>query len=395
MGLLDDVLDAGAALLGIDIKGEEKPKSIRPPDYKDGFIITELDSENGFKVVQRIQLIGFLKPMIPFVTGGTQNITKDYYPGNPEPAIQVLGPQEKDVTIRGKFKAKKVQDTTQRNLPVRLRDEIDGVRFRGSIVRIELGEWVRHAVITDTKWDTAHEAEVMYEITFSIISFANTPTVSPVLQAGKLIPLETKNNLEASLAALSGDLEANPLPAEVPATVAGFINNLTSAIAEAVNVPLNFVDNIISQAEDITDSITRAVGVVKKAKADVSSFRRRLGRVSYGLHTATGIAPNNAKLILGLEQAPPAARYTAAKITANRISICGDMVSFLAKMQSQFEGIKKTIPLARHKVRDGETLQRIANQYYNNAQQWKAIYDHNSLESTNITAGAILEIPRV
>jgi nucleoid-associated protein YgaU len=67
----------------------------------------------------------------------------------------------------------------------------------------------------------------------------------------------------------------------------------------------------------------------------------------------------------------------------------------LARLQKQFEAIARTTPLARHRVKDGETLQRISIKFYNTADNWKKIYDHNKLTSTQLTVGTVLEIPRV
>lgn len=379
MGLLNAVADLAGDLLGGLLDQDTKPGSIREPDYKDGFVISELDSENGFKVLQTIQLSGNLKPMVPFKTGGEQNITKDYYPGNPEPAVQILGPQESDVVIEGRFYAKRLNDPANRNLPTALRDELDAIRYRGSVVKIQLGEWTRHAILRVTEWSTKHEAEVGYKLTFDIISF-DTPSVCPVLQQGKVIPFETKNNLQDRLDALQEELTASPIPESLPGDIAGLINGITSDIAEIVNVPLNFIDGIISDAEDITDSITRAVGVMKKAKADISFSRTRLGRISYQLDTAGVPVPD---------------RFKTARIMSTTLSFTNDFSSLLAKLQSQFEKIKETIPLSRHKVRDGQTLQNIANEYYSDSQQWKGIYDHNSLTTTALTAGTVLEIPKL
>ena len=70
-------------------------------------------------------------------------------------------------------------------------------------------------------------------------------------------------------------------------------------------------------------------------------------------------------------------------------------MAFLAKLQMQFEAIRKTLPKARYKVQAGDTLQRISIKYYGTPNSWDKIYDHNKLTSTDLTRGTVLEIPNL
>src|SRR4051812_9929162 len=81
----------------------------RPQDFKGGFTFVEI-VDGVEQTREAVKLIGNQMPVVPFEFGGSQRITKDYYPGNSEPAVQVLGPKESDVTIHGKLKDKKYRN---------------------------------------------------------------------------------------------------------------------------------------------------------------------------------------------------------------------------------------------------------------------------------------------
>jgi len=369
--------------------------SIRQDDFPAGFVIQELDSENGLAELEKIPLLGNFMPKVPFTYGGNQRLKKTYYPGNEEASIQVLGATENDLVISGRFYSKKfagksVDLTTTFDLsaaaptpgsdkytvPFQLAQALTNMRRRGNIVQITMGTWKRFAVISLDKFDIKNLGDIDYELTFSIISHT-LPSKCPIIAQTKLFPTSLKSNLASSLTDLQA--EAKTIPTSIPASTADLINSAISALATPVNAVIGFIDGIVSAGEDITDSINRAVGVVKNAKAEVSRTRTRLGRISYNLDFAGVPVPDALR---------------ASNIVSGNISVSNDISDILAKLQRQFERIKETTPKARHLVQEQDTLRKISNVFFGNPDGWKLIYDHNRFSVDTKSTGQ-LKLTRV
>jgi nucleoid-associated protein YgaU len=367
----------------------------RADDFTEGFLIEEISQDPKGKS-STIRLVGNQMPKVPFTFGGEQQISKEYYPGNPEANVQVLGARENDITINGRLYAKRFRERElsadslpseaqslsnedMYKIPEAIRDEIDNIRQRGNIVKIRLGTWERYCVIQSTEWNIKLLADLEYSITFSIISI-KAPSRCPIIETAKILPIDAQASLLAQAEELENDRQNNIVPSTVPTSLSELIDDVTSTIAEAVNVVTDFVDNVISTGEDITNSINRAVGIVKNAKSTIFRAKLRLASISYGLDFA-GINTGD--------------RFKASKIVSGRISRTADINSFLTQLQQKFASLAITVPIARHKVIDGDTLQNISVKFYGNSGNWNNIYKHNKLTTTVLQRGSILEIPKL
>jgi nucleoid-associated protein YgaU len=147
------------------------------------------------------------------------------------------------------------------------------------------------------------------------------------------------------------------------------------------------VDDALQDVENLNASANRAIGLIKNARATISRTGRSIGALQLSASSlGSGISKQSFK--------------TAAAITnANHInSILAsfiDLTALLATLQARYKALSATVPQKRHLVKSGDTLQKLAILYYNSADSWKAIYDHNRLTSTDLTVGSVLEIPKV
>ena len=356
-------------------------------DYKAGFIIEVLDPTKNYEPIQgyKTQLSGNFMPHIPFTSGGEQKVKKDYYPGNNEANLQVLGARESDVVIKGRFYGKKLPRSTPgtapedsiENIIKQLQERIDNIRIQGFPVKISLGGWERYAVLRTTKWDERNKKDINYQLTFDIFSVSK-PTRCPVLESSKLVPLEINSQLNEQLVALQNDISDRQIPDSMPASLVDVINDASSVIAAAVSGVLSLMDDIVSTGENIKDTINSTVGIVKNFRAEVHRARIRLASISYSLE---------------LQGIPVHDSASTSSIMSYRIYISNDILDLMSSMMKQFLAIEETKPLVRHRVVDGQTLQIIAHIYYGDFGRWKDIYDHNKLTSTVLTAGQVLEIP--
>ena len=355
------------------------------PDFPDGFIIEELEGPK-----KTVALVGNQMPLQPFKFGGTQRVKKDYYPGNSEPSTQILGPQESDQTIRGQLKdirlpkppdpidallgLNSAPDLTGASLE--LQELIDSIRIRGNLCRFRLGEWQRYGFIEETEFDLKVISRINYEIKLSIVGF-NAPTNAKFLEKSREVPFGINEELieEANTFAAS----ATVFPDSVPRSIADKLNELIGEVANAAFIATSFVDTVFSTVKDVQKSVERAKGLIKHLLNKLREYKRTLNALlSDPLNTSpsfTGIYAN--------------AKFFSAN-TAAAVSLTALAISF----RDQFSSIIPSLPLARHLVISGDTLQKIAVKFYDSADDWKRIYDYNNLTSTVLSEGSVLEIPR-
>lgn len=352
------------------------------PDFTEGFRIVEIVNGKERKS-DEIVLLGNMLPMVPFTFGGSQRITKDYYPGNSEPSVQVLGPKESDVTIKGRLKDKRYKATGLYGVSTEIQQQIDAMRIRGNLLKITLGEWKRFGFLEETEFELAKLSDCAYQLKFSIIGF-NPPKNCKFTPTSKEIPFAINKDLIAQATAFQAKYSS--IPESMPKSLADIINDALNDVAEAINLVTDFVDTVVTTAEDTVAASKRVLGLVKNARAGMSRFKRRLGSLSYATASLS-------------TEARAARRFSAA--AANQAHISGslsganELTLLLARLQAQFEAISKTLPLTRHQVKDGDTLQKISVKYYGTSDNWKKIYDHNRLSSTQLSTPRRLEIPKV
>lgn len=349
------------------------------------FTITPHSNINGVKPISdsAIVLKGDSLPHQPFVYGGQQKLVKDYYPGNSEPTIQVLGPRENNVTINGRLKAKQLkyadkdQREKYREYPLEMQQLIEYIRLNGFLCEIKLGEWTRWGFIEEASFDFKTKADIQYRISFSIIGF-NKPKDWIQVKSTAEVPFAINRKLISQVTALQG---FRP-PATIKRGFADQINDAISEIAEAVNLVTGFVDGVLTEVDSLKGSVERAKGLVKNARNKCTSYQRKIGLTNpegdYAKNVGFGVA----------------GAYQNAQFVQKTNASVFSIVALLAALTAQIAKITATVPLARHRIKASDTLQVLAMKYYNDASKWTVIYDHNKLQSTTLTVGQILEIPR-
>jgi hypothetical protein len=385
MGILDSaaksVGNAGAALR--DPFSRNTKVSLNGDDFPEGFRFEELTGPKALVV-----LAGSWMPKVPFTFGGEQRIVKEFYAGNEEPSVHILGSEESDITINGRFCDKKLpvqQDVDLYGVATEIQEKIDEIRKRGNVLRIWVGEWQRYGIITKTEWPMKSLGDLEYRITFSIFGFA-APRNYQFIEASKTIPLEVNEDLIAK-AQIFQEMSSR-IPESVPASLGDILRDGISNVASAVGAVTGFVNDVMSVAEDVTNSVARARGLIRHAQNEVLRFQRRIGQISYQFTAA--IKPDQ-----GARQNPTAARYEAIKAISGAMSQAAILAGILAEMQQRFAKISESLPLFRHRVIDGDSLQRLSMKFYGTPDNWKKIMDHNKLLSTELERGSILEIPRL
>jgi hypothetical protein len=371
----------------LDMKG-----ALERNDFPDGFVITPYNRDGKELKNDAIRLRGDMAPIVPFMYGGTQKMVADYYPGNSEPTVQVLGPQESEITVNGRLKAKHFSDkivgeerdadltARLREIPLEFQKSIELIRLNGFLVQIQLGEFSRWGFIKEASFELTTVADIRYKITFLIVGF-NKPRDYIIVSNNGEVPFAINKQLVASAAEFQNDF--GTVPPSMPKSFADQISENVAAVAEAINLVTGFVDNILNEVDSIKDAVSRAQGLIKNARNTITTLQRRVGAItSFG-----GVSTFGGNGI--------AASYTNASFVANTLSSSYSLTAFLAAIAAQLKQFSDKLPIARHRVQDGDTLQNLAIKFYNDSSKWDQIYDHNRLQTTVLVKGSILEIPRI
>lgn len=425
MGLLDAAATTASEILSpITNLFKTKPTYVGP-DFPSGMVMEEL-SENSPVPIKVLKFNSTNMPFAPLTYGGTQHVVSEYYPGNAEPATQVFGSREDVITFKGRFKAKRLSADSVPNLrpvPDLLKDELDGIRKRGNMIKITLGEWVRYGYVTKTTFNLRTLADIEYQFEFTVISNVKPENAK---FAKESFPEISANNLLLMKATAEFELLAKKAPGGFSPNLFDTINSAISTVASAVSAVTQFVDNVIKTGEDAQRLANRALGLIKNATASISQFKRRVGalqayRDSFNSNSTTtwneAKKAISARYVMETYHSPskvgggPAlsaaqiaalqanlgkySRSDTAKAAALSRQTGKSMEQILLEMKSYFQKIAKLEPLRSYRIKQGDTLQTISILFYKTPNNWEDIYKHNKLTSTVLIRGNVLEIPKL
>lgn len=384
MGLLNDLVTEGLSLLGVKTEAGVASPIKYGPDFPGGMVITEIINSRQ-QEADAIHLVGRFSPIQPFEFGGEQRIVREEYPGSSEPTIQVLGPKEDEVSIKIEMRTNKFRgDERLRQAAQEYQELIDAMRIRGNLVKIVLGEWVRYGFIKRAKFRLYTLQKIDAEITFEISGFNPPKGWRVITEADENVIKPNKEVTNAAAAALAA---ARNYPSTMPLTAIDIFNNAIGEVADAISKVTGFVDGIVNDADKLVGSANRAVGLIKNARTTISRAKRNIGAIA---NNAAGLAGSASSAAQGAVNLIKNTDHTAKTIRDfSNISI------LLAALQDRFKSYVSQVPYRRHLVRQGDTLQNVSMKYFNNADNWKKIYDHNKLSSTDLVIGSVLEIPKV
>lgn len=365
----------------------------RPSDFPEGFQIYEIVN-NKVPESPTVALIENRMPKAPFEYGGEQRIVKDYYPGNSEPVMHVLGPKETDIVLSGRFYDKKYRSGVDNyGASYALALVLDGIRLRGNLCKFVMGPWVRYGFLSKTAFPMKRLGDLEYHLTLDISGFNlprnayfTDPKQAPVAISAALFNL-TQAHTAAYVFGANLSAEQKLVSANAPKSIIDELNSAVSDVATQINKVTGFVDSVFTAGENLLKVANRALGLIKNAQRAISQYKRRLATIQNTFRTLTPL------------NTPASSVASSHGIVLNHIfaqahSATG-MMAGLVSVQSNIAAIAKTVPVGRVRVNANDTLQKIAAKQYGNANLWTQIYDHNKLSSTLLVPGQVLELPRI
>lgn len=396
MSILDSAAESGHAALDPIAAKIKNPFNnsvskggVQGPDFPAGFEIVEyIDGVPQNQTASGdITLSGVAMPMQPFPWGAEQRLTKDYYPGNPEPAVHVMGSKQHDLVIHGRFKDKHYQDENYYGAAYEFARALEEMCKRGNLVRFgmqgEDGSWLRYGFLEKVDFKMNKLSWIDYDLSFFVIG-ENQPRNNYFASPEKATPTALNENLLNAATDFNGTY--SQIPDTMPASIADKMNGLINGVAQNINLVTGFVQTILTTAQSVVSSANRALGLIKNARTTLNGFRKQLDglKSSFSSLTSSGNAVGQAR-----------DTYKNKSYIANARTASFSMSAYLAQMQAHFEQLAKTLPIARHKVAPGDTLQKISIKFYGSQDNWDKIYSHNRLANTVLVPGTVLEIPKV
>lgn len=385
MGLLESAVNTvpvppvGQLLDALNKFNPFAKKKTRPQVIdKFAFVIKELEAPS-----RTVSLFNDFLPKEVLPYGGRQKIVKEYYPGNREPTMHVMGPEENDVTLRGDFKDQRLPTKGSAQAVV---SDIEGLRMRGNLLEISWGDFRRFAILKEAKFELRNTRDIGYEMTFDILGF--TPPQGCKVIGRNDIPFELNNQLKNLNNAFRNNRFENDVTLQ--RNLIDELNTLIGDAAAAISIVTGYVDSVIGLAEQAVRTVNRAVGVVNNASANLNRFQRRIRSLSFT--QISKFAPLDGG---PLKNRLPRVTFQTARALNVRKAQVRDLQGILSQLKSNILKIQQTLPLKRHLVQDGETLQKLAFKFYNDMNLWTKIKEHNQLTDTTLNAGQVIEIPRV
>ncbi len=345
-------------------------------DFHDGWKVEEY--VNG-KIDEERTLIltGNLLPFQPLETGGEQKLNKDFYAGNSEPVVHVMGSSENDVMFKGRFYDKRYANQEDRGIAFELQKRFTDMRKRGNLVKFSLGEMEWFGFISVTNFNIKTLADIDYEISILVVS-NEEPSQALIIEDRGEVPNSLNSELSQKLVALQAEIDAEPAGYPVPLRTTTELER--NRMYDAINSVTQFVNQIENGVEQIERNINRITGTIKLAQIRIIAFQEKLAQIEV-----------QSPFIFG----QGVLRANIYRSYINRqINTTNGVGTTLRNMELLFEKIRQTVPLARHLVTESDTLQKISVRYYNDVQSWEKIYKHNNLTTTQLVVGAVIEIPR-
>lgn len=373
MGILEDQLNSvfGSETVFSPYAGE---------DFKEGFVISEI-IDGAESEERRLALTGKFMPHVPFEVGTEQALTKEYYAGQDQPTVQVMGVKEAPLVVKGRMRSKNL-NSDQYNLAEKYRDALDAMCRRGNILKIQLGEWYRYAFLEKVTFPMKSRSDMEYTLEFFVVG-RTLPTFDITSE------VSFGSDFSDELTGLSDELKAETALQvyKYKTTVFDVINKDINKVAGMMKTVTDFVDGALADVDNLVFSAKRALGLIKYARVYMSRTARRINFLATDVASLPGSAvAEHEKAIASLANATYAIFV--------RESMAGHREQ-LAALQKRFEALSHTVPYRRHLVRVGDTLQKLAIKYYNDATKWQKIYDHNELKTTDLVIGSVLEIPKL
>lgn len=359
-------------------------------------------------------------PHWPMSISGKQRAEFTWYPGSPQAVVQMLGPEEgtinlkgfwKDKFIQGSGAARKYSTTYSKNIQsgaltapeipdvATLVSIVDNMRRMGREITLQWGDIWRRGHITEftQSWQTPHYCEWELEFTVSALEESNIPaqpnTATNFGDAATQAQgwVSTKENLKFLNANLPYEL--TPLESiraainDLDNGIIGFSNQITGAMQQVASyamLPGEATKSIMTACQGaITSTVAATRNIADSALTSVFS-------VGAAVSTVVGLgetAFHEDGLAVGVQMAGMS--YLRQLRSAwTQITESATYLRQNAQLQLQDDLIIAFTAKQNMDLRD------VSTQFYGTPDQWRNLMAYNGLTESRLTAGQLIWVPR-
>lgn len=344
----------------------------------EAFVIRELTGTQ-----REVELINRALPYRPAEWGGNQHYVQHWYPGNRVATIQVLGPREKNLELKGTWKTRFIGNdvfTTgfDEFIPVgeqataeTLTQVFHSLRIAGNLLEVRWGPEVRRGILSDFNPNYQRVEDVEWTMTFvwSQRDAREAPRASIVRDSVE--PVRTAmNNLDDTLATQPIGLNEGPL----------------SAITDAVN----FVRQGVTAFTAAVVQVQGAAAVTRARVQQLQTIARQIADGVRAIQEDTVDLPYTDFLPIDDVDSVFDVEVWRRQLGIDARTVDAETLRTLQRIED--DAIPEAI--ATIAIQQDTTLRALAQQYYGDADSWTLIANANGLIRSVVEAGTIVVIPR-
>ena len=303
--------------------------------------------------------------------GGAVTGARHYYPGSPDPTVQILGTQESEITFSGKFEDRKkgIAGWAEQQSQA-----LDDLRAAARPVRFEYGPWTRDCLWVEAKFQLEERARIPYVVTLTIIGRGEGQVVR-VFSGIRQIPLVSDIVTAAQTVAATLDQIPGVAGSGALQRARGAVQTAVSGLSTCDVILRGMQENGVDTGKALSalTSLDGAKQAAADAWAHLSSLQwSQVPGAVFDAVTGPGLLIASAVTgVVGVAQSIAGVRPAVA-------GVAGQALSSLVYIAAA-----------------GETLQKIAARYYGTASAWPKIAQANGLADPTVQAGQKLILPDV
>lgn len=341
-------------------------------------------------------------PYRPITVGGKQRAEFTWYPGSPEATVQMLGPEEDTIQLRGFWKDKFLQIAQSVILTAApanaaslsfidsvsgLVQVVDDMRRMGRQIKLSWGAMQRvgHIVSFRQTWHNIHDCE--WELDFAVLSQGETtvPAVIPTIT----LPDVYQVALDAAVTLQDRIIEQSGLPVAVSlseaASLALNIANLNIlAVADAMTaIVQGYAGSVFSVSQSARRTVSTLSGGIKNLAVSIGS----VGDTALSEFYSWGNGDEDNTAVGQLVAAFNFKRNVTSQIQTSRYAYADSRAKVAREAAGAASQVQQFLTVKDMDYRD------ISLQFYGTSDRWLDLMRYNGATDSKLAAGTQVFIP--
>jgi nucleoid-associated protein YgaU len=361
------------------------------------FGIRELSGEE-----RSVVLVARALPYRPLTLETSQRVELTWYPGNPSATATVLGAQEEPTRISGYWKDKFVGQVISEEAtfngsiaatniyPITVNGTavqdvraaaalIDSIVRQGQLLEVTWDEVTRHGFIKkfSKKWFTLRDLEWDMDCVWT----SRGEPVTPAILVNELSTSDATSAVAAQNVALQN-----------LATITFAVSTAKqTALLTVLGAVDDAVSSIVATNTELSRGSLRPVDAARRATAACNTLLTGTNALVRELtQRPLFFASSERDLSTSFSQRVSAYSYARSLVDAAQ-TLGRQAIEYRAAMLGQVDDAI----LAVYTARAGDDLRNVSQTFYKTPQEWSRIMLFNSLTTSQVSAGAVLLIPRI